>query len=77
VLSTGAGALRLSGRRIYFTGDNAISRVAQSGGKSSTLVAFNDETETGGTFALDDSAVYWTVGPKATKSWRLMKLATK
>jgi uncharacterized protein DUF5050 len=77
VLSTGAGALRLSGQCIYFTGNNAISRVAKSGGKSSTLVAFNDETETGGIFAVDDSAVYWTVWPKATKSWRLMKLATK
>jgi hypothetical protein len=75
VFAKGAGALRLSGQCVYFTGGNAISRMDKSGGKPSTLVTFDVEKEMGGTFAVDDSAVYWTVWTKATKSWRLMNLA--
>jgi hypothetical protein len=76
VLAEGAGTLRLSGQCVYFTGGNAISRVNKSGGIPSRLVAFDGEKEMGGPFAVDDSAVFWTVWSKATKAWRLMKLAS-
>ncbi len=77
VLAKGAFWLRLSGQCIYFTGANTISRVAKSGGKPSPLVTFDTEKEMPGTFAVDDSAMYWTVWPKATRAWRLMKLRVR
>jgi hypothetical protein len=75
VLAKGVGALRVSGQCVYLTGGNAISRVSKSGGKPSLLVTFDTEKEMPGTFAVDDSATYWTVSPKATAAWRLMMLA--
>jgi hypothetical protein len=74
VLPRSAGTMRVSGRCVYFTEPNAISRVDKSGGKSSTLVAWDGVNVVPTAWTVDDAAVFWTVWSKASGAWSLMKL---